>query len=205
MQLGASYGLSPGANHYNTLQPQSPTYPYPLHCNLTWKVETKMKRVTSPPHLFLPTQEDMTVNYPLCETVHARAAVNCNGTVCLWLGANVMVRNIWLLFVCGQFILYLPRIRTNRLRVVHVGGIHLRRSHRISWEQSEQLQGEIGGDRRGHGPPQGPINNIGGRHGACVQSQRKSTASCKRGKGARGKVKELILVDARGICQNYKF
>lgn len=36
-------------------------------------------------------EEEMTVNYPLCDTVHARANVNTNGTVCLWLGANVMV------------------------------------------------------------------------------------------------------------------
>ena len=35
--------------------------------------------------------EEMIASYPLSEIVHARAAVNCNGTVCLWLGANVMV------------------------------------------------------------------------------------------------------------------
>jgi len=36
-------------------------------------------------------EEELISNYPLSEVVHARAKVNCNGTVCLWLGANVMV------------------------------------------------------------------------------------------------------------------
>lgn len=36
-------------------------------------------------------EDEMLVNYPLADTVHARAQINCNGTVCLWLGADVMV------------------------------------------------------------------------------------------------------------------
>mmetsp|Transcript_49213 Transcript_49213/g.111639 ORF Transcript_49213/g.111639 Transcript_49213/m.111639 type:complete len:234 (+) Transcript_49213:176-877(+) len=36
-------------------------------------------------------EEVLMANYQLSEVVSARARVTCNGTVCLWLGANVMV------------------------------------------------------------------------------------------------------------------
>jgi prefoldin subunit 5 len=60
-------------------------------------LKTKMPEITNTLDLVLLLKEkqddgeEMIASYPLSEIVHARAAVNCNGTVCLWLGANVMV------------------------------------------------------------------------------------------------------------------
>lgn len=60
-------------------------------------LKTKMPEITNTLDLvqmLKQKQEDndeMVASYPLSEIVHARASVNCNGTVCLWLGANVMV------------------------------------------------------------------------------------------------------------------
>ena len=36
-------------------------------------------------------EEEMTAHYSLCETLYAKATVECDGTVALWLGANVML------------------------------------------------------------------------------------------------------------------
>jgi len=35
--------------------------------------------------------EEMKTHYPLADVIHTRATVKCDGTVCLWLGANVMI------------------------------------------------------------------------------------------------------------------
>lgn len=35
--------------------------------------------------------EELKASYPLSDIIHARAKIECNGTVCLWLGADVMV------------------------------------------------------------------------------------------------------------------
>ena len=60
-------------------------------------LKSKMPEITNTLDLVLLLKEKqydgegMVASYPLSEIVHARAAVKCDGTVCLWLGANVMV------------------------------------------------------------------------------------------------------------------
>lgn len=55
------------------------------------EIENTLELVQLLKHMQESEEEDTLVNYPLADTVFARARVNCNGTVYLWLGADVMV------------------------------------------------------------------------------------------------------------------